>query len=143
VALVAALVAATTLAACAADRAFKTTAVYEVGDGLCSLRIEARGVVSAGHDVSREAAGTVIVSPKSGHPTRLPIALKDGVFSIDGASGAGLRFEERLADAGCPPNAAEAPEIASALSGVLAGPKGTLMPGQTKAIKVLSVVFDR
>jgi hypothetical protein len=36
----------------------------------------------------------------------------------------------------------ELDELVSATYGVLLGPQGTLMPGQTKALKVVSVAFD-
>ena len=45
--------------------------------------------------------------------------------------------------AGCELSAAERAELRKAIEAALLGPKGTLMDGQTKVIRVVSVHFDR
>ena len=48
-----------------------------------------------------------------------------------------------LSNAGCSPVSEEVEELWSAIEGVLFGPKGTLMSGQTSVLKVLSTSFGR
>jgi len=138
-------VAAVVAGACQRDYQFKTTAVYRLSDTRCAIRLETHGLVRAGADVSRESEGQLIVQRTGAAPLRVPIVLANGDLSVEAARGSDIDrvVGSRLADAGCTPTAAERTEVLRALEGALAGPKGTLMDGQTKALKVTSVIFDR
>lgn len=146
---VAALVAAALIAGCQADRPFKTSAVYETGDGRCTMRLETQGVVRAGDDLARDADGRITLSSTTQQPGAPPIdaavVLRSGDLTIDGARGAenDVLLAAHLAAAGCSPTADERAEIRRAIEGALVGPKGTLMDGQTKVLKVPSVQFAR
>jgi hypothetical protein len=142
---------------CQTDHAFETVAVYEAPRSACAIRIQASGVVPAGHDVTSEARGTLVLGPqrsaeRGGRPVAiLPIALREGRVEVTSSHGeqgnAASRdhgFLSRLvAEAGCWPAAAEVEELATAIEGVLRGPKTTLMEGQSRALRVVSTTFDR
>ena len=142
---------------CQAEHTFATVAAYEAPRSGCVIRIEGAGIVRAGHDVSSEAGGTLMLGarrpPDGGArgPTVLQIALREGrveVASVRGvegdAAGRDHEFLSRLvAQAGCAPVAEEIDELATAIEGVLRGPKGTLMEGQSRALRVVSTTFDR
>src|SRR5262245_6890921 len=66
------------LCACQRDYEFHTVAVYEAPRGHYSIRIDGRGVVRAGHDVSEHSSGLITVSPSSGAGAAAlaPVALK-------------------------------------------------------------------
>ena len=147
--LVAPLVAAALIAGCQADRPFKTSAVYQTGDGRCTMRLETRGVVRAGNDLARDAEGRVTLSSATqaagAPPLDAMVALRSGDLTIDGALGAEIDalLAADLAAVECAPTGDERAEFRRAIEGALAGPKGTLMDGQTKSLKVTSVHFDR
>ena len=147
--LVAPLVAAALIAGCQADRPFKTSAVYQTGDGRCTMRLETHGVVRAGNDLARDAEGRVTLSsatqPTGAPPLDAVAVLRGGALTIDGALGAEIDvlLAANLAAVGCSPTADERTEFRRAIEGALAGPKGTLMDGQTKVLKVRSVQFTR
>jgi hypothetical protein len=116
--------------------------------------MEASGVVRGGADVSEHARGTLTVQGVSGSAGRGPVAsnvaLRDArvLFGdseiAEGVAGqAGETLSGQLANAGCAPVQEEVDELVSATEGVLRGPKGTLMSGQTKTLRVLSTAFDR
>jgi hypothetical protein len=69
----------------------------------------------------------------------LRIALRQGQVELAGGEGALPRL---LTDAGYPVLPEELEELSSAVYGVLLGPKGTLMSGQTKVLTVVSTTFD-
>jgi hypothetical protein len=75
----------------------------------------------------------------------VPIVLGNGETTIEAARGAEREqfLGSLFAGAGCTTSPAEVTEILSALEGALFGPKGTMMDGQTKILKVTSVTFDR
>jgi hypothetical protein len=138
--------------ACQRDDPFHTVAVYEAPRGRYSLRIEAEGRVRAGHDLSEQALARVAVTPLPGAPpssaSRLTftVSLRDGRIQFGNDSGSepsAAALSRRLAPAGYSVNADEAEEMASACEGALLGPKGTLMTGQTKTIRVVSTAFER
>jgi hypothetical protein len=147
--LVAPLVAAALIAGCQADRPFKTSAVYETGDGRCTMRLETRGIVRAGDDLARDAEGRLTLSSATQAPGAPPldavVVLRSGALTIDGALGAEIDtlLGADLAAVGCSPTADERAELRRAIEGALVGPKGTLMDGQTKTLRVLSVRFER
>jgi hypothetical protein len=145
------------LGACEHDHAFHTVALYETVRGRCSVRIEARGVVRAGHDLSERSSGVLTVSPSRGSgpagasPVSVEVALRGGrvlfadEWPADGSGpdrGAAI-VSRLLSDGGCTVHPDELGELLSATEGVLLGPKGTLMSGQTRALKVISTTFDR
>jgi len=138
-------VAAAVAGACQRDYQFKTTAVYRLSDARCTVRFETHGFVRAGADVSRDSEGQLIVQRTGAPPVRAPIVLANGQPAIESASGPELDrvLGSRLADAGCTPTPDERAEVLRALEGALAGPKGTLMEGQAKTLKVVSVKFDQ
>ena len=144
------------VAGCQTDYTFATVAVYEAPRSGCAVRIEGSGVVRAGHDVSSAASGRLTLGPLGqAHAGRAPsvlqVALREGrveIASVLGVEGDVVNrdraFLSRLvSQAGCAPVAEEVDELASAIEGVLLGPKGTLMEGQSRALRVVSTTFDR
>ena len=145
------------LSACQRDYRFRTVAVYEAPRGHYSIRVEGEGVVRAGHDISQQSFGLLRVSPsrESRPPDLVPITLKLALSGgqvhfgddvpIQGASPvSGARvLSQLLSDGGYAVYADELDELVSAAEGVLLGPKGTLMKGQSRCLKVVSTRFDR
>jgi hypothetical protein len=149
--------------ACQRDRRFQTVAVYEAPRSGCLIRVEASGVVRAGADLSQQSSARVAFGPKSDSSSRagqdssvpragaLDVAFQDGYVRFGSESymqGSAPRWtldalSSLLSGAGCSPDAAEAEELLSAIEGVLFGPKGTKMSGQTRALKVVSTAFER
>ena len=143
------------LAACQRDYRFRTVAVYEAPRGQYSIRIDGEGVVRAGHDISQQSFGLLRVSPlRDSRPPDLgPFTLKLALrgsqihfgddLPVDGVSpDSGARVLSRLlSDGGYAVYADELDELVSATEGVLLGPKGTLMAGQSKYLRVVSTSF--
>jgi hypothetical protein len=145
------------LSACQRDYRFHTVAVYEAPRGHYSIRIDGHGIVRAGHDLSQQSFGLLTVSPsrKVGPADPVPIAveialrgsqvyygddlLPEGVMPDPGAK----VLSQLLSDRGYAVHADELEELVSATEGVLYGPKGTLMSGQSKCLRVVSTTFDR
>ena len=146
--LVAPFVIAALAAGCQTNRPFQTSAVYGTADGRCTMRLETQGVVRAGDDLARDAEGRLTLSSRSQAPGAPPldaiVALRSGDLTMDGALGPGIDtlLAVNLTAVGCAVRPAEQAELRRALEGALAGPKGTLMDGQTKALRVVSVRFD-
>jgi len=150
-----ALVAALLLSGCEGDRQVHTVAVYEAPLSRCTVRMEARGVVRAVADMSQQSSVVVTWQSASGPavagPFSIQAALRQGQVEFGdepSAKGAwpargGEVFSRLLSTAGYSPVPEELEELLSATYGVLLGPKGTLMPGQTRALRVVSVTFDR
>jgi len=147
--LVAPLVAAVLASACQADRPFKTSAVYEAPPERCTMRVEAQGVVRAGDDLARDAEGRLTLSSgaqaRGAPPINAIVVLRSGDLIMDGALGPGVDslLAVNLTSVGCDLTPAEQAELRKAIEGALTGPKGTLMDGQTKVIRVVSVHVDR
>ena len=135
------------LGACQRDYEFHTVAVYEAPRGGYTIRIEGRGLVRAGHDLSERASGVMELSPSTPRgpvPIRVGLSLQDSRVQIDlDSDPVTVVLSRRLTGAGYTVHAGELEELASAAEGVLMGPKGTLMPDQTKVLRVISVTFDR
>jgi len=145
------------LSACQRDYQFHTVAVYEAPRGRYSIRIDCQGVVRAGHDISQQSFGLLTVSPSSESgpadlaPVEVKVALRESqVYFGDDllAEGAwpepGAQFLSRLlSDGGYAVYADELEELVSATEGVLVGPKGTLMSGQSRCLRVVSTTFHR
>jgi hypothetical protein len=140
------------LSACQRDYSFRTVAVYEAPRGHYSIRIESEGVVRAGHDISQQSVGLLTVSPsrESGAPAPVPFTLRLALrgsrvhfgddLPVEGAppeSGAPL-LSRLLSDGGYGVYADELDELVSATEGVLLGPKGTLLSGQSRCLRVVS-----
>jgi hypothetical protein len=146
--LLAAVVSAGLIAGCQADRPFKTAAVYETADRGCTMQLETRGVVRAGDDLARDAEGRITLSSathaRGAPPLNAVVVLRAGDLTIDGAVGAenDTLLAADLAAVGCSPTADERAELRRAIEGALVGPKGTLMAGQAKTVRVVSVHFD-
>ena len=101
-------------------------------------------------------ATTSPATPMAGSPSRrhqqsgappldAVVVLRRGDLTIDGALGTenDVLLAAHLAAVGCSPGADERAELRRAIEGALVGPKGTLMDGQMKTLRVLSVRFDR
>jgi len=146
-----ALAAGALLGACRGDRSFRTTAIYEAPRAGCSAGIEAHGVVRGGADVSDQSSAAVALHATAGSAARpsasLVAYLEDGRVrmgsaGVDGAPGGGLeRLSGVWSRAGCAAVPDEMEELRSAIEGALLGPKGTLMSGQTRFLKVVSTTF--
>jgi hypothetical protein len=145
------------LCGCQRDYRFHTVAVYEAPRGHYSIRIEGQGIVRAGHDISQQSFGRLTISPSSQPgpidpvPVTVKLALHESQVLYDDeplvrgmAPEPGARFLSRLlADRGYAVHADELEELVSATEGVLYGPKGTLVSGQSRCLRVLSTTFDR
>lgn len=145
------------LSACQSDYQFHTTAVYEAPQGQYSIRVEARGIVKGGHDISEVSSGAFTISPSgppgpvNPEPLMVEVALRGSLMLLDRLGLPDDATRERIAaamsqllsDSGYSVHQDEVEEFLSAVEGVLLGPKGTPMSGQTKALEVVSVAFDR
>jgi hypothetical protein len=141
------------LSACQRDYRFHTVAVYEAPRGRYSIRIDGQGVVRAGHDISQRSFGLLTVSPSTADlaPAKVTLVLRgsqvhygddllpEGVSPEPGAK----VLSRLLSDGGYAVYADELEELVSATEGVLLGPKGTLMSGQSRCLRVVSTTFDR
>jgi len=113
------------------------------------MRLETRGIVRAGDDLARDAEGRVTLSsaaqPTGAPPLETVVVLRGGVLTIDGALGAenDVLLAAHLTAVECAATADERAELRRAIEGALAGPKATLMDGQTKTLRVVSVQLDR
>ena len=151
-----ALLALAVSSACQSDRPFHAVAVYDAPDSGCSVRMEARGVVRSGRDLSDQAAATLTIRSTTAQrsagpaPVTVQVALAQGrvlfgdEFQVQGTLPTRSReaLASVLSNAGCSPVPDEVEELWSAIEGVLFGPKATLMSGQTKVLSVLSTSFD-
>jgi hypothetical protein len=143
--------------ACHGERHFHSVAVYEAPRSGCSIRMEADGVVSPGADLSDRSAAVVTFGTTTSavQAARAPVVVQVSLWQgqvqfgsdvyAQGASPTRGRevLSSRMSDAGCSPAPEESLELWAAIEGVLFGPKGTLMPGQTTLLKVRSTSFDR
>lgn len=124
--------------ACQSDYRFETIAEYETPRAGCRVSVHASGVVRAGDDLSRQSTAEVtIASPSPSRSLRrLTAALPD--MPPERAS-----LGRLLADAACDASAEEIAEIHRSIDGALAGPKATLMDGQTHVLRVVDVRLRR
>jgi hypothetical protein len=144
------------LAGCQRDCSFNTVAVYEAPRGGYIARLEGRGWVPAGHDVSHESSGVLTLSarpataPGSPPPLSMDIALNGNGVHLGNDSPDDVSSPERNARAvsdlliasGYAVHTDELDELMTAIEGILMGPKGTMMDGQAKVLKVVSVRHD-
>jgi hypothetical protein len=126
-------------------------------DNCKSTRMVAIGVVRAGADMSEQSTAALTFWSASGPAAEAATsitaaaALRNGQVVFGGESSpegawlarGGQRLSRFLSNAGYSSVPEELDELVSATYGVLLGPKGTRMPGQTKALRVVSVAFDR
>ena len=138
------------MAACSRPYTFATSAVYEAPKGQCRLEISAGGTVAGGADLSANGRATGIIrraqNVAGSHRSPLAVEMKGGWIELNGqreTKGQLETMRQLAAEAGCALDGAELDEMVKAAINVIYGPKGTLMDGQTKAIKVLSTRFDR
>jgi hypothetical protein len=133
-----ALACAGLLASCQHDYRFDTHARYEAPRSGYRLDVHAAGLVLAGDDLSRRSRGEVTITPSDsgGSVVTLKAGLPDALPTRS-------EIARRLREAGYAPVADEIAETEHAIGGALAGPKATLMDGQTKVLRVLEVTFDR
>jgi hypothetical protein len=125
-------------AACQRDYRFDTIAEYEMPRAGCRVSVHASGRVNAGDDLSRQSAAEVTIAPPS--PSQSPVRLTATLpgMPLDRAS-----LGRLLADLACDASAEEIAEIQRSVDGALAGPKATLMAGQTHVLRVVGVRFQR
>ena len=137
------------------DYDFWTSAVYEAPRSGFRIEIEGSGVVRSGHDLSEEATGSAIISP-TGRSDARPIVLtlsgfERADYTLEGGQGGVVSRRWRdgpealarlLRRAGYGTVAdEEVRETHGVINGVLSGPKGTTMEGQSEALRVVSVDF--
>ena len=131
---------------------FETVALYEAPVSGYRIEIRGRGIVRAGQDLKGLSSGRATIVPLGPVPVR-PIEIRlagmqQAEFTIEGLksgpisrSGPGP-LRELLASAGYGPLADdEVAETHEAINGVLSGPKGTLMEGQSKRLRVVRTQF--
>lgn len=125
------------LLACETDHRFDTHARYAAPVGGFDIAIKASGIVKAGDDISENSIATVAITSPSRRigPLRLQLARRP--LTRDASVARAAR------EAGFEPSEAEAVELDRAVGGALSGPKGTLMAGQTHALRVIDVTFVR
>jgi hypothetical protein len=135
---------------CQRDYRFETCARYEAPLGRYEVAIRARGIVRAGHDVSQEATADVRIAPLQSTTVpaiRLVVTLPHDL-AYEVANGEASRviwppvqgtFAELLQRHGYDGSADEITELQRAIEGALAGPKGTMMEGQSRSLRVRSV----
>lgn len=130
------LAAAIANVACERDHRFETVARYRALASGYELSVHATGIVRAGDDLSDESSVDVRIVPTGAAGTRveLSLAFPDRRPERDALAA-------RLTAAGYTVSADELAETVRAIGGALAGPKATLMDGQTKVLRVVDVDF--
>src|SRR6185503_13544927 len=139
---------------------FSSRAVYEAPRSGFRVEVVASGRVDAGHDTSTSGTGFARLCPSPASPSpSITLTLGHGsgsvAWEIAGTpvatgtaawdSKSSLKsLEGLLLRAGYgPPDRAELDEMVRAIDGVLLGPKGTTIGGQSRAIGVVSTRLDR
>jgi hypothetical protein len=111
------------------------------------MRLQTQGVVRAGDDLARDAEGRLTLSSTSQQrgapPLDAVVVLRGGDLMMDGVLGPGIDtlLAVNLTAVGCALTPAEQAELRKVIEGGLTGPKGTLMDGQTKTLRAVSVQF--
>ena len=130
------LICAGALAGCFSDRRFQTHAVYAGPAGHFEVVIDARGLIAAGSDVSKESSAEVEVKPVGGGPGT-PVHVMMALPVPPG----GRRLSNLVELAGFKAPAAELAELDRVVDRVLLGPKSTLVRGQTVALRVVEMTL--
>jgi hypothetical protein len=139
---------------------FHSRAVYEAPHSGFRVEVLASGSVAAGADLSSSGSGSARFCPLSGSTAvALTLELKAGAGRVSvelagtppakstapwSARDASATLATELGRAGYRHlDRSELEESARAIDGVMAGPKGTLLRGQTRALGVLSTTLSR
>lgn len=131
---------------------FDTVAVYEAPVSGYRIEIHGQGVVRSGHDLSEHGSGTATILPlgaSSAQPIEFTFTgFEQAEFTIEGLKRGQIsrrgveEFAAVLASAGYRSlSEAEVRETHAVINGVLSGPKGTTMEGQSKSLRVVSTHF--
>lgn len=142
---------ALTLSACT-DSTFCTRGVYEAPASKLRLTVLGRGTIPAGQDTTERYSGQARLCPTGGGGRALDLHFTGRVVRA-GRPGSALspldwswrdriqRLTAQLRGAGHdqPLVSAELDELAQAIEGALSGPKGTLLVGQSKRLRVVRV----
>lgn len=131
------LIALLPLAACFSDTPFCTTAEYMAPRSGFTLWVAAQGTVAFGEDLSQASSGTVRICPTGPAGTMLDFSVLNAKTSTSPDAKALLAS---LTASGFTADAGEVEEASRAIAGVLAGPKGTILPGQSKVLRVRSAI---
>jgi hypothetical protein len=146
------------LASCTGGRSYATRATYDAPKSGFRMIVDAVGSVPPGEDLGA-GISTVLVCPRGAPSAReLRIDLSSAstaprsVVAHDGTTSTPLAWDFKastasltraLAGVGFTPDAAEVEEAVRTIEGVGEGPKGTPMPGQTHALTVVTIDFDK
>ena len=130
------LLVAFALAACGGGYRFETRAHYTAPSAGLDISINASGNVASGADLSEQSTADVTIAPvgRGGSALHLKLALP--------APGGRTPIAGPLRDAGLIASPAEVEEIDRVIDCALRGPKATLMPGQTRVLRVIDVRFS-
>ena len=143
------------LCSSACSRTYDTVATYEAPRGGYRAKVTSAATFSGDDDLNPRPVGAAKLTPLPGHTGAL-IELDRPVgtvmnYQLDGVAQPPLSWDPGanekqlrtiLTAAGYVDLPAdETEEMAGAIDGVMYGPKGTRMPGQAHAIRVVSVVF--
>jgi hypothetical protein len=149
------LLAACLLAGGCLDHAFCTLAAYEAPHTGCRVFVFSEGIVKAGRDLSEGSDGSALICSTAGasrKDVKLAIThMEKARYEISGGSKGVLAWTwndfpetlNRLFDkAGYQArDEAELMEIGRVMNGVMSGPKGTVLKGQTTILNVLEVDY--
>ncbi|MGI9590053.1 MAG: hypothetical protein ACR2P8_01695 [Myxococcota bacterium] len=144
------------LAACwPRDYRFEATASYRAPRSALVLEGVASGFVPAGRDTSRDYEGRFRLRAEGGDAAGIDLVLSSRTpdeCRVGGGGGgwlpwrsssAGRSLGKALERAGIAVAApAELDELARAMDGLVAGPKGALLEGQTEVLEVVEVRLD-
>ena len=130
--------AAAAVLACQQDYRFDTTARYRAARSGYELAVHVTGVVRAGDDLSERSRADVRITPMGTAGSRIEFSV-----ALPDARPTKGDIAKRFTNAGFAADSEELAESVRAIGGALAGPKATLMEGQTKVLRVLDVTFRR
>ena len=137
------------------DYRFEATGSYRAPRSGLVLEGVASGLVPAGRDASRDYEGRFRLRPEGGDAAGIDLVLSSRTpyeCQVVGRGGGRLPWRssnagrslakelERAGISGSEPE--ELDELARAMSGLVAGPKGALLEGQTDVLEVVEVRLD-
>jgi hypothetical protein len=136
------------------DKRFDSTATYRAPRNNLLVEGKARGIVPAGWDHSRDYRGrfrlrreddpaaSIELLLSSEYPRKCRVAGRHRILQWSFTTYA-ASLETALEEAGIEvPAPDELEEVAHVMSGLVAGPKGTVMKGQTDVLEVVEVQLD-
>ena len=100
--------------------------------------MHATGIVRAGDDLSNRSHVDVIIAPLGAAGSRIQFSL-----ALPDSMPRAAEIAKRVTDAGFTADSEELAETVRVVNGALAGPKATLMDGQTRVLRVVDVEFRR